>query len=351
MPRKTFSDYKKNIDNDIRTIIHYGINVACYKFPFLQTILDYASRDITHIKREELAKPFVEKIIKHMKKNSFQGNSEIIRNGTMLKNVKNFIDGKINMERLLLVTEKEGFKYVVGALPIVGHTQIIELYKDEMKTNKQIILTDNLLKFAKNKNLVNLLSLGTDTRWDLQQRSWETKNHPETLIEYNEQSGDFFEWRFNNRHNITSSKPTLINYQGDVCFYCRKSVFLENCEVEHFIPLDLAKRYFERKNKKLKYNLNNIGNLVNACEDCNGPNGKWHLYIPSKEYWHELHARNEQICNSDKPLEKTIQSNLGMTSEERHQKLVKLKQLCNEFSMQDWKPKKTYGELHYYRTK
>ena len=39
-----------------------------------------------------------------------------------------------------------------------------------------------------------------------------------------------------------------------------------------------------------------------------------------------------------------------MTSEERHQKLVELKELCNEFSMQDWKPKKTYGELHYYRT-
>ena len=28
----------------------------------------------------------------------------------------------------------------------------------------------------------------------------------------------------------------------------------------------------------------------------------------SKEYWHELHSKNEQICNSDKLLEKTIQS-------------------------------------------
>ena len=79
MSRKTFSDYKKTIDNDIRTIIHYGVNVACYKFPFLQTILDYASRDITHIKREELAKPFVEKIIKHMKKNSFQHGENSLR--------------------------------------------------------------------------------------------------------------------------------------------------------------------------------------------------------------------------------------------------------------------------------
>ena len=42
----------------------------------------------------------------------------------------------------------------------------------------------------------------------------------------------------------------------------------------------------------------------------------------SKEYWHELHSKNEQICNSDKLLEKTIQSNLGKTKEEKFQKLV-----------------------------
>ncbi len=48
MSRKTFSDYKKSIDNDIRTIIHKGKNVACYKFPFFQTILEFAKKDITY---------------------------------------------------------------------------------------------------------------------------------------------------------------------------------------------------------------------------------------------------------------------------------------------------------------
>ena len=68
MYRKTFSDYKKTLDNDIRTIIHKGKNVACYKFPWFQTILNFAKQGKTHIKREELSKPFVEKIIKHTKK-------------------------------------------------------------------------------------------------------------------------------------------------------------------------------------------------------------------------------------------------------------------------------------------
>ena len=44
MYRKTFSDFKKTLDNDIRTIIHKGKNVACYKFPWFQTILTFAEQ-------------------------------------------------------------------------------------------------------------------------------------------------------------------------------------------------------------------------------------------------------------------------------------------------------------------
>ena len=102
MSRKTFSDYKKSIDNDIRTIIHKGKNVACYKFPLFQTILEFAKKDITHITREMLAKPHVEKIVKHMKKSPFQGQTGV-RNGKMLQSVKDHIDGKINMENLILI--------------------------------------------------------------------------------------------------------------------------------------------------------------------------------------------------------------------------------------------------------
>ena len=52
MSRKTFSDYKKSIDNDLRTIIHKGKNVACYKFPFFQTILEFAAETRIGLKKE-----------------------------------------------------------------------------------------------------------------------------------------------------------------------------------------------------------------------------------------------------------------------------------------------------------
>ena len=140
MYRKTFSDFKKTLDNDIRTIIHKGKNVACYKFPWFQTILTFAEQGKTHIKKEQLSKPFVEKIIKHTRKSPFQGQTKV-RDGKMLKSVKDHIDGKINMEELLLITEKEGFKDVVRALPIIGSKKITDdLYIDEMKVNKRIIL-------------------------------------------------------------------------------------------------------------------------------------------------------------------------------------------------------------------
>ena len=55
MYRKTFSDFKKTLDNDIRTIIHKGKNVACYKFPWFQTILTFAEEGKTHINKEQLS--------------------------------------------------------------------------------------------------------------------------------------------------------------------------------------------------------------------------------------------------------------------------------------------------------
>jgi len=349
MSRKTFSDYKKTLDNDIRTIIHKGKTVACYKFPYFQTILHYAKQqNITHITREELAKPYAEKMIKHMKKSPFQGQAGV-RSGKMLKSVKDYIDGKINMEKLLLITEKEGFKDVVRAFPIVGPKKITnKLYIDEMKNNKRIILDENFIKLAQDKNLVNLLDLGTDSRWDLQQRVWEKKTHPHALIHYEKKNEMLYEERFNERIYLSSTKPTLTNYQGDVCFYCRKSDPLKDFEVEHFIPLDLAKQFYLQRKKELKYNLNNIGNLVNACKECNGPKGKWYIFFPTKKYWHELHSRNEQMCNSEKPLELTLQSNLGKTKDERFQKLIELRDLCKELHMLEWEgPSEMHGLLHY----
>ena len=350
MYRKTFSDFKKTLDNDIRTIIHKGKNVACYKFPWFQTILTFAEQGKTHIKKEQLSKPFVDKIIRHTRKSPFQGQTKV-RDGKMLKSVKDHIDGKINMEELLLITEKEGFKDVVRALPIIGSKKITDdLYIDEMKANKRVILQDSFLELAQDKNLVKLLDAGTDSRWDLQQRVWEKKMHPSALISFDENNEMLFEERFNQRIYLTSTKPTLTNYQGDVCFYCRRPYSLNDLEVEHFIPLDLNKQFYLHKKKKLNYNLNNIGNLVNACQKCNGPKGKWHIYFPKKEFWYELHSRNEQMCNSEKPLELTLQSNLGKTTEQRLQKLIELRDLCFELYLKEWEgPIEIYGPLHYYK--
>ena len=44
---------------------------------------NFAKQGKTHIKREQLSKPFVEKIIKHTKKSPFQGQTKV-RDGKML---------------------------------------------------------------------------------------------------------------------------------------------------------------------------------------------------------------------------------------------------------------------------
>ena len=104
-----------------------------------------------------------------------------------------------------------------------------------------------------------------------------------------------------------------------------------------------------KKGKELPYNLNNIGNLVNSCKECNGPNGKWYDF-PEKKYWYELYGRNEQMCNSEKPLEKTIVSILGNNKDERFQKLISLRDQCIELHMSEWEgPIEMNEPLHYYK--
>ena len=72
-----------------------------------------------------------------MKKSPFQGQTGV-RNGKMLQSVKDHIDGKINIEKLLLITEKEGFKDVIRAFPVVGTKKINNnIYSDEIKNNKK----------------------------------------------------------------------------------------------------------------------------------------------------------------------------------------------------------------------
>ena len=56
------------------------------------------------------------------------------------------------------------------------------------------------------------------------------------------------------------------------------------------------------------------------------------------------------MCNSEKPLELTLQSNLGKTTEQRLQKLIELRDLCFELYFKEWEgPIEIYGPLHYYK--
>ncbi len=56
------------------------------------------------------------------------------------------------------------------------------------------------------------------------------------------------------------------------------------------------------------------------------------------------------MCNSEKPLELTLQSNLGKTTEQRLQKLIELRDLCFELYLKEWEgPIEIYGPLHYYK--
>jgi len=64
-----------SIESQWRAIILFGKNSATYKFAFAKSLLDLIEHQKTHITLSELAVPFADSIIEHLKTNDKQGNS------------------------------------------------------------------------------------------------------------------------------------------------------------------------------------------------------------------------------------------------------------------------------------
>ena len=105
-----------SLESQWRAIILFGKNSATYKFAFAKSLLEIIEKEKTKISLEELAKPFADSIIEHLKINDKQGNSN---SSTFLEACRNYINGNTSEQELYKLTEKYGFVNVVDAFHIV----------------------------------------------------------------------------------------------------------------------------------------------------------------------------------------------------------------------------------------
>jgi len=324
-----------SLESQWRAIILFGKNSATYKFAFAKSLLTLVEKERTKITLDELAIPFSNSIIEHLKLSNKQGNSS---SSTFLEGCRKYLKGEISQNALYLLTEKYGFVNVIDAFQNVNGGIIPNPFYEKNFNNrkKEIVITDNLLKIKELYQYRNL-EQEVDARWCLVETAWNLKINPNLLeVKYDEDKSLFFvETDLMRRFDITSARDSLNGYQKGKCFYSFQDISINKsdlniCEVDHFLPH--VNKIFHTNSG---VNINGIWNLVLADSSIN-LNKK--TKIPEKRFLERLFNRNEFYIESKHPLAETIINQTGQTKEKRRGFLEAQYNLALSMSIHQWKP-------------
>ena len=324
-----------SLESQWRAIILFGKNSATYKFAFGKSLLGLIENEKTKVSLEELAIPYANSIVTHLKKSDKQGNAS---SSKFLNGCRRFINEEITQEELYSLTEKFGFLNVVDAFQNVNGGIIpAPFYEKNFSNNKkEIVITDNLLKIKELFQFRNL-EQEVEARWDLVQTAWNLQINPNLLeVKFDEQQLSFFiETDSMRRREITSVRDSLNGYQKGKCFYSYQDISINKngmnlCAVDHFLP-----HVNKLEHAKTGANINGVWNLVLADSKINS---KKSARIPEKRFLQRLFNRNEFYIESKHPLAETIINQTGSTKQGRISFLTKQYELAQSLSIQTWKP-------------
>jgi len=324
-----------SIESQWRALILFGKNSATYKFAFAKSLLGLIEEQKSKISLADLAIPFADSIVTHLKSNDKQGNSS---SSKFLEACRNYISGTISKEQLYSLTEKYGFVNVVDAFQNINGGTIPDKFyeKDYKEGKKDIIVTDNLLKIKELFQYRNL-EQEVEARWNLVETAWNLQINPNLLeVKYDEEKSLFFiESNAMRRIDVTSVRDSLNGYQKGKCFYSFQDISINKndintCAVDHFLP-----HVNKIEHSKLGVNINGVWNLVLSDSAINLDKK---ARIPEKKFLERLFNRNEFYIESKHPLAETIINQTGQTKELRRRFLEENYNLALSHSIQKWKP-------------
>jgi hypothetical protein len=303
-------------ESEWRALILFGKNTATYKFAFAKTLLEFVKEGKDRVTLEELSQPFALSMSKHLVQSSIQGTNNSA--SSFIKACLDYNDDKVSLEHLAKITQKEGFKYVIGAFQNLNNYEIKGKFyeKNFVDGKKELILTDKILKLKESNQFGNLNS-ELEARWDLVETAWNL-NLPANLIDvkYDKDNGFLFlEDNLIRRKNVSVARDSLSGYQKGKCFYSDKPISLQfksfMPDVDHFFPDVLKKRFAIHKEG---INVDGVWNLVLADSSVNvSKNAR----IPCLENIEKLFDRNEYYIESKHPLAETIVNQTGKTPKKR----------------------------------
>ncbi len=348
-----FVDVEPTLENYWRAIILFGKNTASYKFALAKSLIDISlERKSDLITLDDLALPYALHLAEHLKHSPKQSTA---KTSQFIQACQGYNESNIDEDRLIQITKKEGFKYVLDAFHVVNTKAITErfydvvneeFFIDERKFNKGIRLTDNLFKlFYVYDNSAKDLNQETESRWNLVEKAWELNINKNLIaVEFDHETKELFTHDTkHHRTNITTSRGALNGYQKSRCFYCFKEISISSvddllADVDHFFP-HLLKPQVATAGCCRPVNVDGVWNLVLSCPECNrGENGKF-AQVPSLELLERLHTRNEYLIGSHHPLRETLIMQTGNTERDRKYFLDKSYRFSKINLIHVWQPK------------
>lgn len=348
-----FVDVEPTLENYWRVIILFGKNTASYKFALAKSLIDVSlERKSDLIALDDLALPYALHLTEHLKHSPKQSTA---KTSQFIQACQDYNEGKIDEDRLVQITKKEGFKYVLDAFHVVNTKAIQERFYDvvneeflidEHKFNKGIRLTDNLFKlFYVYDNSAKDLNQETESCWNLVEKAWELNINKNLItVEFDQETKQLFAHDTKHRRtNITTSRGALNGYQKSRCFYCFKEISISSADelladVDHFFP-HLLKPEVANAGCCRPVNVDGVWNLVLSCSECNrGESGKF-AQVPSIELLNRLHTRNEYLIGSHHPLRETLIMQTGSNERDRKYFLDKSYRFSKEHLIHSWQPK------------
>jgi len=315
-------------ENQFRSIVLFGRNVASYKFALATALVDLATQGRDVVPLSDLAEPYALAVSRHLKdapKQVTSGRSKF------LEECKRYNDGHIQLDELVRTTTRIGFQNVIDAFHRVGPADVgTRFFLDERSSaTPAIAITDAMRDLAHAVGSTTLQE--TEARWNLVETAWAIGTTT-AVVGYDLKTGNLL--RPAKRKVITSARPALNGYQKGSCFYCYAPIVIivgdaNLADIDHVFPFALEKN-------GLTTNLDGVWNLVLTCQTCNrGAQGKFDS-TPHPNYVSRLHTRNEYLIGSSHPLRETLIKQTGKTTSARWAFLQDKLTVASKYSAVPW---------------
>ena len=309
-----------------RGIVDYGANQTTYKMALGSLLMKYANKGLEKITLDELSEDFFEKYEQRINLTGKPQYKKHDDDSVVEKQIRGVMDGTITKSKALNKIKSGPLldQVLPYFLNVFGMTPIPVKFYSVSDDNRNLHIHNPLLNlFSDNQNQHYLKKI--NSRWDLLEHSFEKISAAERIF-VDTLDEQIYVIRNDIRTNLTRFKSAFSSYQQDKCFYCGVELF-EPSEVDHVIPFDLLGH-------------NELWNLVVAHKECN--RRKW-KHLVGQHFIENLINRNEFVIKSHLPLHKEIQSELGITYDERRKKIIDIYNFAkNEKGLSMWEGNSNY---------